>query len=529
MALTTKLFEQLPWIGGVNTSLNEAMITHNQLVQADNLIFDTRGSRKIREGVSFNFDSNSDTTNSIIGLHDFFYTNGIIKNHRILAVTDNNALHAYEEDGGTLTLSLDSTTTAYASDVTKASFTTVNNLAIITVDGNNNLPRKWAGGTNKVFDLAGSPPDASIVAQHLGRVWMNDKDNLEGLHYSSTGNPEEWNGTGDSARLDIGIGDGDPEGITAIFPFKGQLFVAKKTKLYRVTGFTPDTFQIDKISDGIGIVSQNSLAAVDQDDVFFISQKGIHSLAATSNFGDFSSSFVSQDIQKTFNDKFDFTALGRSWGAYLSQINSIAFAVVDKSLDGTATQNNAIWLYNISLKSWYRWTGISCQSMIVVNDPLQQRFYFGSNIERLGKSFNKISNDISSAGAEVAITMTVKTGFIFPDNEPYNIKGFKRYSLIYAPTGNHSIAAEIKIDNYPVQTLTFDTVDGLAILGTSLTLGTSILGTKVVVAPFAQSVDGYGRGFQVTLTQSGTDQKVEIQGFAMEFEPASTQQEVVIP
>lgn len=529
MPLRTELFQQLPWVGGVNTSLDPAMIPQNQLVKADNLIFDTRGSRKVREGVSFNFDSNSNTTDSIIGLHDFFYTSGSQKKHRILAVSDGEAFHSYEEDGTTLTLTVDASTTAYTSDITKASFTTVNNLAIITVDGNNNIPRKWAGDTNNILDLGGTPPDASVVTQHLGRVWMNDKDNPEGLHYSETGDPEIWLGAGDSGRLDIGVGDGDPGGITAIFPFKGQLFVAKKTKLYRVTGFTPETFQIDKISDGIGCVSHNSIAAVDQDELYFISERGIHALTASANFGDFSSTFVSSDIQKTFNEDFPKSRLDRSWGAYLSQINSIAFAVTDRSADSAATTNNAVWLYNIPLQSWYRWVGFSCEAMIVVNDAERNRFYFGSITERIGKSFNGTSNDVDTSGTKTAIDMTIKTGFIFPDEQSYTIKGFKKFALIYAPVASHSITASIKIDNYPAQNLTFDTTTGLDLLGTTLILGTSTLGTVVVVAPFTLSLDGYGRGFQLTLTQSGTDQTVELQGFAVEYEKASTQQEVVIP
>ena len=45
MPARTQLFQLLPWIGGVNTSQDDSLIPPNQLVRADNCIFDTKGSR----------------------------------------------------------------------------------------------------------------------------------------------------------------------------------------------------------------------------------------------------------------------------------------------------------------------------------------------------------------------------------------------------------------------------------------------------------------------------------------------------
>jgi len=56
MTLRTELFQQLPWDGGLNTRLDPALIPPNQLQQADNLVFATKGSRKTREGVGY-FDA----------------------------------------------------------------------------------------------------------------------------------------------------------------------------------------------------------------------------------------------------------------------------------------------------------------------------------------------------------------------------------------------------------------------------------------------------------------------------------------
>lgn len=69
MPSRTQLFLQLPWIGGVNTSIDEAMIPSNQLTVADNVVFDTRGSRRKREGISYDWDDGTDTAHSVVAIY----------------------------------------------------------------------------------------------------------------------------------------------------------------------------------------------------------------------------------------------------------------------------------------------------------------------------------------------------------------------------------------------------------------------------------------------------------------------------
>jgi len=47
----------MPWNGGVNTTLEESLISNNQLTQANNVELGVDGARKKREGINANFDS----------------------------------------------------------------------------------------------------------------------------------------------------------------------------------------------------------------------------------------------------------------------------------------------------------------------------------------------------------------------------------------------------------------------------------------------------------------------------------------
>lgn len=515
----------MPWTGGVNTALDSSQIPANQLIQADNLIFDTRGSRKNRDGIDKNWDDGTSGNNTIIGLHDFWFGTITVKTQRLVALDQAKAFYQYQSDG-TRTAITDGGT-AYPNDISIASMEVMNNNLIIAVNGQNNKLKKWTGSGN-IANLGGSPPDASIVRKHLGRLWCNDLDELDRLHYSETFDPEVWNGTGDSGAIDIGVGDGDPDGITAIFPtFKGELFVAKRTKLYRISGFYPETFRIELISDGIGCSSHSSCVNVGNDDIFFVSERGVHSLVTTANFGDFESKFISKNIQKTFNNDFSRSALPKVDAAYLPTINSVAFTFADSSTTGGISDNNALWLYNTELGEWFRWPDLDCQSLIVANDTDKKRFYIGSSTTRVYQTFTGNNTDTNESGGTVSIAPLYKTGVIFPDNTPYTMKAFKKLSIIYRPIGNHKIEVTAKIDNYPNQLLTF-TQDGTgAILGTDLILGTSTLGAIFELAPYTESLDGIGRGIQLTFAQSGVDETAELQGFAIEFESAEFSQEVI--
>jgi hypothetical protein len=641
------IFKQMPWTGGLNTSLDEATIPAHQLTVADNVVFATSGSRKKREGIKHNWDvaatevftvtlpaaasittgqywtcssptvnyyvwynkdagggdpapatktaievaivtgdtaaqvatktaaavaatgsalvfsatadsatvtvttlvagactnaANVDvggtptftttrdgisTSASIVGLHDYWF-GSTTRSQRIVAVTSDRKVYVY--NAGTRT-ELTVAGTAWSGTLTSCSMTTFNNKVIIAVDGSTNVVKYWDGNSaSSVDDLPGTPPLASVVGQHLGRLVLNDKGNPDRAHYSPTHDHTQWNGAGDSGAVDIGVGDGDPIGITAFFPtFKGELFIGKRTKLYRVSGYAPETLAISKVSDSIGVASHNSITPVDQDDVMWVSEKGVHSLAATANYGDFEASYVSQDIQKTFSDEFDRSRLKYVWGAYLNNINSVAFSFTEESsLGRTLTNtsvNNTVYLYNVVNKAWYRWPDLPCQSLIVAGDSDKRRFYFGSHTGRVSKSFNGTNYDISSSGTNTAISFRVVTGQIFPDGDAYTSKAFKKFILFYKPSGTHTVSATIKVDNIRANaenSLNFSETGSSALLGSTFTLGTSELGYEVLLGPYTRTVDGVGRGIKLTIEQNTIDEAVEIQGFGLVFEPAGT-------
>jgi hypothetical protein len=615
----TRLFEMMPWSGGVNTSTDDSLIPANQLAQADNVVIDTNTSRKKRDGFIFNFDDMSSSTNAAYGLHEFWFGSSN-KVQRYISINDAREVRSYNS-GGTATLLTDGGK-PWQGVTDLPSMLTFNNRAILAVNGDDNLVKYWDGtsptyldlpnsygthlassgrsssgttrmlvlnrpfrglvgdfiiisnatglnaaaynGTYEVLTVSttnvandtityqgsfalidapssdanltvdGTAPQASILREHLGRIWCNDKNNIDRIHYSGSFDHTSWLGFGDSGALDVGIGDGDPEGITAIFPtFKGEIFVAKRTKLYRVSGYSPENFSVSLVTGGIGCVSHNSIASVDQDDMLFVSEKGIHSINATSSFGDFSAAFISADIQKTFIQNFSKPRLRYCKAAYNPELNSVAFAFTDSNLPNfsltTLDVNNSLWLYNVIQKAWYRWPDVPCSGLMVANDGDKKRFYFGSHNGRIIKSASGNNYDLSYTDQQVGIKFTVVTGQLNLDGTYYNVKGFKRFILYYKPEGTHVITVNVRIDNVPVDDvnhLVFSETPLGVLLGVDFILGVSVLGSDIRLAPYSRTIDGYGRSCKISVEQTGINQQVDIQGFGIEYEQAGTSPEV---
>lgn len=522
MGLRTKIFKVDPWIGGINTSVDPAEIGPNEVIRADNVTYDTRGSKQKRDGINFNWDLQTDDTQAMLSLREFWFGTAAGKTQRLVALSSLKEVYSFNPDG---TRSADLFGgTAWASAITTGTQATFTNLQIICADGTGNVVKKWTG-TGNIADLGGTPPKAAICNTHLSRLWLNDETNVDRLHFSPTQDAETWNGTGDSGAIDIGIGDGDPDGITAFAPYKGDLIVFKRTKIYRIIGPFPETFQVIKISDSIGCVGPNALADVDGEDLVFVSDRGVHSLVTTDTFGDVAKGFLSRDIQGSFNKSFNKSRLKFLQARYLPTTNSVGLALTDGEL--SPSENLMIWWFHIELKQWYRWRDLSCQSMAIANDADRVRLYLGTNTKRVAKAFNGTLSDIDSSGSNAGIDYTAKTGLIDVEGNAFILKGFKTFGILYKANGTHTITVKVKVDNLPEQTLTFVNTDDSDLLGSTFILGTSILGFNSTMALYMRSICGYGKFVQITITQTGEQEEVDIQGFFLEYEASGVQREVV--
>ncbi len=288
-------------------------------------------------------------------------------------------------------------------------------------------------------------------------------------------------------------------------------------------GDSPENFQIERISAGMG--NEGALAIpVDEVDVVFISSRGIHSQQVTDQYGDTDAAYLSRDIKPDFNT---FQDLGLIQGTYIPELNSIALAIAEAGEDAA----NNLWLYNFEIQvpgkdrpgAWYRWPDVSCTALTRRLTGNKHKIVMGTVDGRIIQA--QRARNFSDFD-EVGIPFKIKTGTIYPGNDPHSMKAFKRITMLYRPRGNFSFGVLAKIDNHTSQGFSFNEISGLDLLGETFVLGASILGSSNTLAPFSFIMDGIGRGVTLTITQPSADEQIEVWGFIIEYENADIEQEV---
>lgn len=536
MAKRTARYVMLPWLKGLDSDTDEGIMQFmkksDMLTQADDIHFAVDGSKIKRDGFLYHDSAAITLTPTIRGGHDYWANVSSVKSQKIV-VWDNQATSKcwfVAGAGGAWTELTKAAAATAPTTLTRICFEVFNDDLIMAITDSNTggrRPLKWDGQAGTEYaELGGTPPQVKYVRKHQGRVWAaGDPARPDRIYFTTPGNAEEWNGVGDSGAMDIDPGDGDSSGITAIFPsFRGQLFVAKANALYKIVGDEPNSYKIEMVTAGLGCNSHNSAVAIDMDDIYFQSERGFHSLVLTEKYGDFEGAFLSSTVQR------DYLALDRLHmpfvqGVWIPALNSVVWNV---SRNGT--RMDIMWLYDIRFKAWYKWTGVNPTALFRVEDATTKikRAYFGDNVGRLSKTQNVgVYHDYTAT----VISQKMETPFIYPDNDPATIKGFKKLGVWLKMPAGTSLTATVRLSGVnETQTLTFtSTASGTPKLGVDFILGTSTLDADGVLrmTPYALPLDGYGSSIQILWSQAVADQYCALFGFWIEWEPAGDSQETI--
>lgn len=527
----------------INSNYDNKKVAINTIVNVSGTTYDITytASTSLTEASTADTDIRViayNSNKSIIGMKDFWYYEAGTKVQKRISVMADGTFYSYSSTGSRTPISTSGLSLSLP--LTNASFAVLGNELLIALSGGSssqNRPVLYTGGGsiihpsnldfNDVSVETTNPfPNLQFLQVYQGRIVATDKTDPDRLLFSDVGEAKRWNGEGDSGVIVLDGGDDDSSGISAIFPpFQDRLLFAKNNKLYQLFGDLP-LIGAKIISSGIGCFSHFSTVAVDQNDVFFVSKKGIHSVQTTSNYGDFSGSFVSDPIQTTFNN-LELSALNDVWSTYLSRLNSIVWSFREDS----EARNNIMYLLNIAKgvgntganQRWYKWSSsepeFTIQSMEKFQEDNVDKFTIGTSegIILLYKE-DEIYDFINST-----INYNIKSGTIYVDNDPTKVKGYKKVGIMYKLEENNvSFNLRVKIDNYDEQVFAVSSSILSDLLGSTFLLGTSLLGVVSVLLPDYIYIDGYGFGLSIEIDST---QPLEIYGYSIEWEQAGTSAE----
>jgi len=189
--------------------------------------------------------------------------------------------------------------------------------ALLVTDSSFRYPlRIWTGGSATAGSLL-QAPRGSFLAMHQKRIFIgglsgNPSDIVaSGITFQSETNPYDWDvdNTRFEGAVRLRISADDQDAVTGMSnTFLGDMYVFKRKSMHRITGAiqndsTPQpgnySFQIQTISRTIGCGSHRSIQQVGND-LYWMSEKGVHSLQATQKFGDIEQGYLSFPIADLF-------------------------------------------------------------------------------------------------------------------------------------------------------------------------------------------------------------------------------------
>lgn len=352
---------------------------------------------------------------------------------------------------------------------------------------------------------------------HLRRMWMGGDGGTQVMvstvRYSAAGDVTDITGA-DTGSIVFDEDDGDKViGISK--PFRGRIYIFKGPNLgsvHEIAGTTPSTFTTRPIyKGGVPCIGHNSIITT-PNDVFWASRYGIHSLIATDKFGDVEEAFLSHPIQPTYRG-LNLTRFSQAYGWYSPTKNQVGWYFPN----GADTTNTLCLVYNLVTKNWSTWThtGFAGASAMVALTPTTQvpRLYIGGYGGYVYSGDQSTKNDVSSSGYTYQIRTPVLYSFGNP-NEQIAEKTYDSVVTFYRPRSNQdqltlTVGVEGRSQSYPM------TLEG----GGDLLDSTFILDTSTLdgapVAYQEQIIEDRGRDLQITWTQSGTNQDIEIFGYGL--------------
>lgn len=372
-----------------------------------------------------------------------------------------------------------------------------------------------------------------ILRQHQSRMfYAGNPDEPDTLYYSAATlyNDFSTTATNSAGNIQIFPGDGDPVGITAIFPSinSQELYVAKLTKIYKVITSDPDpnNWGIVLVTDGAGCVNHNTARTIDQQDVYFESLLGCHSLLQIlQDRIAIAGKLLSKDITPNFTKVINPILKPQHAAVYWPEEE--AYILTCQGI-GSSYENFA-YNYHVETNQWSIWTNDAASAWnypVLRYDPATGThiLYFLSNAGYI----NYVNLDSLNDFTDYAVSHQVTTAVLKPqDNTFLRESTFTDAFLLFKATTDLNFFVQYKIDNSAQNTESgYLPVFASNLLGTTL-LGTGfILGVPSNTRPVPIPISGVGYGLTLSVVHSSQSEAFELYGLIVKYENAEESRDV---
>ena len=505
-------------------------LSHYTLAQ--NVIYELDGSiRKVGGDSRINATAITDGP-SITGMFDYWKagTSGSFA-QKFVAMTSNNKIWKDDMDGVFDEITGAASITAGAIPV----FCQARDLLLIAND-KNDTPLKW-NQTGNVASLGGTPPTGRGFIFHANRAWAwGVNANPSRLYYSSSTDVEDWSGA-DTGSFDLDPEDGDR--IIGAASYKKNLFLFKgpnKGSIHVIGGTAPtgaDAFNRSVLVRGIALQSHNSILPEVTDDVWFMSDQGVHSLSATNQYGNFAGGFLSRFLQRYFRSTVNRARFNQVWGVHYAMKGSALWVL---PVNGSTTNNATLGVSYARIKEdmlkWFTWSrgGISA-AIRIAPTTLSKDIVFGSSAGfALLEDQTARSITPSTAYNYQLTTPWISTGEIDSAGQakPYNPATLVRLAMQSISVGNYNVNVNITTDMGDTNAVSLPQGTGFT-SATGCVFGSAIFGQQVFGGTEATRnaqfgfapLSGEGRMMKIDITQGGLNEDAHLDELAIEKTPSA--------
>lgn len=377
--------------------------------------------------------------------------------------------------------------------------------------------KKWNGRADTPGDVedAVGPADGDPKYLSTWRARMMAAGVIDfpfRLYISGPLDAEEWDSSDGATSLDIDY-DGDPDGITALFgEYQGNFYFATSRSVYELSALDASdvsTYQVSRITDGIGCVGPNMFCQT-PNDILFWSYRGLHSLKKTITSDQVEFNFLSRPLQKTIVEQINADLFFQG----SCQWDKVQNLVVTTLPSAGQQTNDIILTYNITFGLWTNWMG--CDARCLFNLLIDRKEYVGEGREDGKLAF--LNPDITTDFDE-GFFANFKTGKLFPGGDIVFEKSFKSCTILISSTRVSDITVEWAIDGRDgtkSSSKVLSLGNAAATLGSTFILGQSQLGIGRFI-PLRFTIEDYGYNIQLNVLCSG-DSDIEFYGFILEVD-----------
>lgn len=121
--------------------------------------------------------------------------------------------------------------------------------------------------------ILGTPPDLTLIAEFRDRLWGVSRIDVDDLRYTEVGFTYAW--PADNVFPIPSVGS-DSLGVKSLLPRREALGIGRQNQILQVIGSDDTNFQVIKLSQNCGVISNESVA-VYRDVAYFLWEDGVYS------------------------------------------------------------------------------------------------------------------------------------------------------------------------------------------------------------------------------------------------------------